>query len=482
MLSRVPSAHSKVQIQLAPRNINESLTDPIETKNMKQILPVPNPVPSYWLSQPHKYSNLRSTPDLPGECEIAIIGSGMAGVTTAYHLFKRANPPTSVVILEARDLCSGATARNGGHSKIKLSTLASQIPKLGPAGVDELQAFVQGVIASLKQVTEDERLDCEFEIRRSFDVQLDSEDSAALQEIYETSRKAGHAWTREVGFAPAKYVEQVTSIKGAKSAESVPCCSLWPYKFVTQLLERLVSRHPEQLNVQTNTPVEGITVLADGSNAIITPRGVLEAKKLVFATNAYTAGLLPQFRDVIVPIRGMASHIVPKVPIHPHLSHTYNITFASGQSADYLNPRPDGSIVVGGGGSMFRNDRPSWFGNYDDSIRFDGEVEEYWEGYMQRSFLGWDGSEAEVEQVWTGIMGNTPDGWPHIGRIPGQRAQWILAGFNGGGMSFIPTTAKAIAKMVMEDSDFGEVKGEFRMPDIFATSTERLGHRFTETR
>jgi glycine/D-amino acid oxidase-like deaminating enzyme len=402
----------------------------------------------------------------------------MAGITTAYHLFNQQEPPSSIVILEARDLCSGATARNGGHSKIKLSTLASQVPKLGADGVDEVQAFVLGVIASLKQVAEDEELDCELEIRRSFDVQLSDDDATSLEDVYEASRKAGHTWTKEVGFALPQHLEQVTSIRGAKAAESVPCCSLWPYKFVTQLLERLVSRYPEQLNVQTNTPVTDVSVLGDGMNVVTTPRGVLKAKKLVFATNAYTAGLLPQFKDVIVPVRGMASHIVPKVPVHPHLSHTYNISFASGQAADYLNPRPDGSIVVGGGSSMFRSDRPSWFDNFDDSTRFNSEVEKYWDNYMQRVFLGWENSEADVEKVWTGIMGSTPDGWPHIGRVPGRDSQWLLAGFNGGGMSFIPTAAKAVAQMVAKGSDFDDVKGEFGMPKIFATSTERLRQAF----
>lgn len=188
-----------------------------------------------------------------------------------------------------------------------------------------------------------------------------------MRKAIESSRRAGHTWTKDVAFAPQKHLDQVTSIKGAKSAQNVHCCSLWPYKFVTQLVERLVTSYPEQLNVQTKTSVTAVSVLADGMNAISTPRGVLKAKKLVFATNAYTAGLLPQFEDVIVPVRGTATHIVPKIPVHPHHSHTYNITFAPGQSADYLNPCPGGSIVVGGGGSFFRADRPSWFNNWDDS-------------------------------------------------------------------------------------------------------------------
>lgn len=65
---------------------------------------------------------------------------------------------------------------------------------------------------------------------------------------------------------------------------------------------------------------------------------------------------------------------------------------------------------------------------------------------MQRMFVGWEDSEVEVDTVWTGLMGSTPDAWPHMGRVSGRESQWIISGFNGGGMSFISTGAKAVAK------------------------------------
>lgn len=79
-----------------------------------RIFPVDNPTTPYWRTELHRFDSYRSTEELPSECDIAIIGSGMAGTSTAYHLVKAAgdNPP-SIVVLEARQLCSGATARNG---------------------------------------------------------------------------------------------------------------------------------------------------------------------------------------------------------------------------------------------------------------------------------------------------------------------------------------------------------------------------------
>lgn len=408
-----------------------------------------------------------------------IIGAGFAGVTTAYHILKQCteneiNIP-NILILEARELCSGATGRNGGHTKVKVPTLAAVALAHGARKASEMQAYVHTIIAGLKEIVEDEDIDCEFELRRSWDVQLDTDESSRLKMIYDKSRKEGQAWTKDLSWIEGEEkVRQVTSITGAVSACSSSSCSFWPYKFVSQLLARMIERYPE-LNVQTTTPVT--TLRYDEKrkeNILSTERGEVKAGKVVFATNGYTAGLIEEFKGVIVPIRGMATHIVPEKKVHPHLSNTYNIDYGKGMGVDYLNPRPDGGIVVGGGGWRFKDDRASWYGNFNDAVGFKSEVEEYWNGYMQRNFLGWEGSGAKVDKVWVGIMGGTPDGFAHVGRVPNKINQWILAGFNGGGMALILTASKAVAKMTLNDIGFMDVQEEFGLMDVMATSLERL--------
>lgn len=83
-------------------------------KQHAQILPVDNATVPYWRTELHALDEHRTTEELPRECDIAIIGGGMTGVATAYHISKLAvDKAPSVVILEARQLCSGATGRNG---------------------------------------------------------------------------------------------------------------------------------------------------------------------------------------------------------------------------------------------------------------------------------------------------------------------------------------------------------------------------------
>lgn len=68
---------------------------------------------SFWRAKPHYLDTERTTEELPKECDVLIIGAGYAGVSTAYHLQNNDSFTQSIVILEAREACSGATGRNG---------------------------------------------------------------------------------------------------------------------------------------------------------------------------------------------------------------------------------------------------------------------------------------------------------------------------------------------------------------------------------
>ena len=85
--------------------------------------PHPKPTLSFWLqgTRNNPLIGHRTTEDIPNEADVVIIGAGMSGVATAYHVLKGHDPAKGglprVVILEAREVCYGATGRNGGHCK-----------------------------------------------------------------------------------------------------------------------------------------------------------------------------------------------------------------------------------------------------------------------------------------------------------------------------------------------------------------------------
>ncbi len=180
---------------------------------MNKILPVPGATTSYWRSEPHWVDEYRSTEELPSQADIIIIGTGIAGVSTAYHLLDiGANddaPKPSILLLEARQVCSGATGRNGGHIKKLPSTIVALIESFGSAAAGEIVEFVRANIYGVKQVIEKEKIEAEAELRRSFDVSLDKEDAREVKRGFERQLDSGFPLTEDLGYVGEEFAERV---------------------------------------------------------------------------------------------------------------------------------------------------------------------------------------------------------------------------------------------------------------------------------
>lgn len=75
-------------------------------------LPTPDSTKSYWHKEPSKkLLGHRTTADLPDKADYVIVGSGITGAFAAHFLKNGAGRASSVVMLEAREACWGATGR-----------------------------------------------------------------------------------------------------------------------------------------------------------------------------------------------------------------------------------------------------------------------------------------------------------------------------------------------------------------------------------
>jgi ribulose 1,5-bisphosphate synthetase/thiazole synthase len=53
------------------------------------VSPIPNPTKSYWIEAAESpLREFRSTPELPQETDVVIVGSGYTGASTAYWIHK----------------------------------------------------------------------------------------------------------------------------------------------------------------------------------------------------------------------------------------------------------------------------------------------------------------------------------------------------------------------------------------------------------
>ncbi|OJD17276.1 hypothetical protein AJ78_02610 [Emergomyces pasteurianus Ep9510] len=441
--------------------------------------PMPNGMRSFWHSEPDSLENYRSSENLPRECDILIIGAGYAGVSTAYHILQDNPSPPSVIILEARQVCFGATGRNGGHIRPSpFLPIIRHADKHGLEAASELSNFEAEHIPAIRDVIEKEGIECDFNMTRSFEVLLREDHCKKVEKAFNQLVKSGVSLKQDVQYT-SKNAERISGVKSAKGCFHYTAAHIWPYKFVLHLLSTLLSRFPSSVNLQTNTPVTGISETPEpttGEWTVTTEsRGSIKAKKVILATNAYTAAIAPQYTGRIVPVRGICSHIVtPAERPAPYLPNTYSLQWGA-EEYDYLIPRPDGSIVVGGGRRTYVSDLKSWYGNTNDTEPIKSG-ESYFDGYMQRHFIGWEDSDAYTEQVWSGVMGYSTDLLPHAGPIPDKPNQYILAGFSGHGMPMAFLTAKGIARMVRNvDNEDGNLAFEDTgIPRLYRTTRERL--------
>lgn len=279
-----------------------------------------------------------------------------------------------------------------------------------------------------------------------------------------------------------------------------PAASLWPYKLVAWMLEQLLERNgssPEvSFNLQTKTPVTHIQSLADGRWMVHTDRGMVAANKVLLATNAYTSHLLPHFSDLIVPVQGQMSSLIPPPSISPStgkpLSYTNSYGFLGNKSQnsnqdDYLVQRPfrevDGKLS--GGELMFGGGRGQatilGMGVADDTT-IDEAVAHYLRTELNNELdLDNDNTELKASYEWTGIMGFSRDGRPWCGEVPigmgGGEGLFICAGFTGHGMPTTSLSAKYVADLMM-----GNQESDFKIPEEYIVSQSRaaISRTYTE--
>ncbi|CAF3839938.1 unnamed protein product, partial [Adineta steineri] len=126
---------------------------------------------SAWQVEKSPFSDYCSS-EFPGKSNVVIIGTGFTGISTAYHILNSSSSTLCVTLLEARQVCSGATSRNGGHltSNIYSTTLSLLNNGFSPAQVVEYAQFeIDNYEAILKMITEEE-LDCEFVRKEHYNV------------------------------------------------------------------------------------------------------------------------------------------------------------------------------------------------------------------------------------------------------------------------------------------------------------------------
>lgn len=439
-------------------------------RNKPSGLPCVNSSASFWHSEPNSFLwGHRTTEQLPDKADIVIVGSGITGASIARFLAADDHAKSlSIVLLDAREICFGATGRNGGHCQ---PLLFDRTP--------DVAAFEVKNVHAVKSYIEEHAVPCEWRTVtgcRSFWVPRHF--NAAKKDI-EHLRKVNPELASQVDLIEPDDAKTMKQHKVNTAAKGVTLTQgagqLWPYKYVTFIIEKLVREG--RVNVQTHTPVTKICKSDDVKykHTLETPRGKISARHVMLATNGYTSHLLHDFTDLIVPVRCEMSALHPPKGSE-RLPNSYGMVgFEGGNSEhdDYLIQRPfydspngdgtrrGGHLMFGGGRSFAMYD---CVGESDDDIVDPGEADYLRRALLKLLDLGGETEglkELRASHQWTGIKGYSRDNMPWVGKVPAGKpgsvsfedGLWLCGGYTGHGMPNATLCGKAVVDMVLAEED-----------------------------
>ena len=332
----------------------------------------------------------------------AIIGGGLTGLLTAFHLRQRGIQP---LILESGRICGGQTARTTAKITSQHDLIyADLIDRLGADAAAQYARANEEAIGEYARIIEKEGIDCGF---TPCDAMLYSaSESTPLEQEAQAARSLGiaAAFTRES--------ELPFPIAGAVRFSNQ--ARFHPLRFVRGILEGLEI-------------CEDTRVLAVEDDRIETGRGVVTAEHIVFACHypfvnapGWYFTRMHQERSYVLALKNAW------LPQHVHL----------GVDEDGLSLREaEGLLLLGGGGHRT--------GENPDGGKYD---------FLRDKARTLFPASQEVA-CWSAQDCVAVDRIPCIGHYARSQPRWYVAtGFAKWGMTTAMVAAKIIAGMIAGDA------------------------------
>ncbi|KAI6040658.1 FAD dependent oxidoreductase [Pisolithus marmoratus] len=412
--------------------------------------------------------------EIPDYADFVVIGSGITGTSVARRLLQRCRKVgwdgVRVLMLEARDACSGATGRNGGHISPPLyhdwAALQEQYGEDYSTEGDKVPACTPPRNSGRSQKRRDILEVSEWRAVDSVDVYYDSR-SFTNAKAKLSKYQAGFT------FRSSHIIERSSLADDVAGCIAGGAGAIHPYRFVTGILSNLLARYPENFFLCTNTPCISVSSPSSSTSyyTVMMPQGQTHTPHVIHATNGWCSHLLEPMRTKIVPARGNMSAQRPGRSLPPTtVLHSY-IFYAPSGGYDYLTQLPNGDRELMLGAAFTQSTYPNEVGNTDDSTyntsigarlgdalpRYFGEKN--WGPEAQPTdrgdddeHLGTEWIQGRTKAMWSGIIGASIDLMPWVGRLPrtvSAPGEWIAAGYTGEGMVHAWLSGKALAGMIL---------------------------------
>ena len=422
---------------------------------------------SPWLEQ---LSKTREALRLEGNkrVDVAIVGAGIAGVTTAYFILKHTRK--HIALIEGDRAAHGATGHNAGqlvsYFERPFSDIANEF------GL-EMAADGQKAIESSWDLLDEIYLDLQLETPRQIftgyagcidleelkihlknnsyrmkaglpiETILVSKSSPLLGKIPRLFRKLYQTISHETVLdllqtKDAQYFAVIVGKKGVMNSA----------RFCEETLSRLLERYPQRLILAEHTPVEHVRLYQNNAE-LISGSHVISTKRVVLCTNGFErlniencagANIDVKFHHLVRGSIGYMAAFVEE-PQMPPTAVSYLPSHRKETSGTYdsdpyyyLTRRPRGddgksSLICIGGPEALMDDT----NDYSKEHPYPNEAKKMIESFVRRTYRH-SGRRLTYTHLWHGLMGYTPNGIRCVGAEPCNPVLMYNLGCNGVGI------------------------------------------------
>ena len=365
------------------------------------------------------------------QCEFAVIGGGYTGLSAAIRL---AQAGGDVVLLDAQSPGWGASGRNGGLVSVGGSKLEDKViaQKYGRRDAGEYFKAERAAVDFVEEFLATHDLSVDRHSDGYTYVAHNAKNVAGLKEY-------GQTYTSRYGL-PYRFVpKEEMAAQGMNSpdfhaAVHLPIgFALNPMKFVLGLTD---VAQQAGVRIHSNSPVTSIT--ESNGYVLKTPGGQVHARKLIIATNGYSADDLPQqIANRFLPVQ---SNILVTRPMSGEelaaqgwtsrqmLVDTRNLLH-------YFRLLPDNRMLLGLRGSV--RVTPENIARTRAIARRD----------FDRMFPNWH--HVETSHFWSGLICMTREFLPFAGAVAGQENMRAAFGFHGNGVTMAPYAGALVADQML---------------------------------
>ena len=396
---------------------------------------------SYWM---HEAPVIDAPPLTTDEsCDVVVIGSGIAGLSTAYELARFGR---SVIVIDRGGIGNGMTARTTAHLATELDEFYSEL--IGVRGEDEARVYHDSQVAAVNRIEaicRDEGIDADFARVDGYLFPAEESHKADLEEEYHACKSIG-VDVEWVDRAPVPGIDTGMALRFPNQGR------FHPTKYLRGLARAIMDRggriYANTVHVSDKETDEGVEITTEAGP-------VIRASAAVFCTNSPTndkVAIHPkQTPDRTYVVAGR----VPKGSVPDALVwDTY-------EAYHYVRIQPlsesEDLLIVGGG------DHRS--GEENDMDRRLDDLEN-WARERYPSFT-------RAEYRWSGQVMETIDFMPFSGRNPGSKNIYIHTGDSGQGITNgVAGSLTLLPLIIGEDSRYAPI---FDPGRISLTSTSSIG-------